>query len=147
MGLNRFQVVMEPPSHVADSYSESMKYARNRAEPWFEVLTKSGGTSYEWTGIVASLEYPSHSEETLSALEAAHPLLTRLTTLKWESKELATFQLIVGRKTMGYYRNYSLAGYRTRLVQVVAGSAESIRIEESGDDPGEVGIGIHHRCQ
>lgn len=117
VALNRFQLVAEPPAHVSSSYEEAIAFAANLARPVLQDLFADASPAFEWTGIIASLNFPTLTGKQ-SAMQAAGPLLERLTTLSWPLEELATFELKVGRRTNGFFRNYQISGYEIREVAV-----------------------------
>jgi hypothetical protein len=143
IGLNRFHFVAQPPTHVASSFSESLTYAASFAEPVFRELFDGGTPAFEWTGIVATLSYPVPRETAPTGIEAAGPVYKRLTNLSWNSDELASFDLRVGRRINGFYRNYSISGYQAGPIAVeVPAGATSIEIDVEKVPALEVGVSI-----
>jgi len=118
VGLDRYQIVMEPPKHVSGSYEDAVEYARNRARPILQELAEAA--AYEWTGIVAECLFAQDKNRFRSGTSAVYPVFTRLTNLGWPENELATFDLRLGLRRNGYYHSYVVTGYEIRELQVVA---------------------------
>lgn len=134
----RFQVSLKTPSHVAETYVESMAHAMNRTQPIFEALCEE--STYDWTGIVCTIAYPEDISKVSSGIESAIPFFSRLTTLPWETSDLVSFELKVGRRSGAFFWNYILNGYET--YEVVAPTPESIVIDDLGRDS-LVGVGFN----
>lgn len=143
VGLNRFQFVVQPPPHIEQSYQESLAYAANLAERSLADLYKDGLPEFQWTGIVTALNYPASHPEVLSHLDAVRPVFERLTTLNWPSSDLASFSLRVGREQDGFFRNYAVAGYSMKEVQVkVPAGQQSVKVDLGAAEVSESGLGI-----
>ena len=142
VGLNRFQLVVQPPKHIDGSYSESLAYAASLATPAFEALYHNGHPTFSWSGVVVVLNYPATSAS-ISSIDAIRPLLARITTLGWPADELASFGLRVGRRHHGFYRNYGLAGYDIRQLEVKMPTGKrSVEVNLEGGDVSESGVSV-----
>ena len=76
-------------------------------------------------------------------MEAAGPLFRRLTTLDWDSDQLATFELKVGRRHGGFFRNYAISGYDLREIDIrVPTGARGIEVNLSSTPVREVGVTV-----
>ena len=143
VGLNRFQLTVQPPDHVTNSYSEAVNFAKGLCRVILDELVKSKEGSIEWTGIVTNINYPSPKDSGISALQAAAPVFRRLTTLPWEPNSLASFQLQAGQRVGDFFRTYTVAGYDIRKV-TIAGPTR-VRLAEldfQQAKPDEVGVSI-----
>jgi hypothetical protein len=141
VGLDRFEFVTEPPRHVAGVFGEALDFAQNRVVPILELLLESG-VSYEWTGVVANIEYPEEPRQSASAREAVAPLVQRLVRLDWQSSDLRTFNLQIGRIVDGYLRNYTFSGYEVRNLEPTEPTTPTQSLTEREGALVEVGIQV-----
>lgn len=142
VALNRYHFVAEPPSHVAGNYAESIAFAANLARPVLDDLFADALPAFEWSGVVSSLNFPTRPGSQ-TAMAAAGPLLERLTTLRWPPSDLATFELKVGRRSDGFFRNYAISGYELReLALQLPQSAGSVELDLAQFRTTEVGVTI-----
>jgi len=117
IGLNRFQLVMTPPSHVACDYGAAAEFARSRSLPVLERLFESG-QAYEWAGMIGVVEFPAAEQEGVTSLDAASPVAARMLSLPDDAPPLASFNLQVGFRHGDYYRNYTVSGYDKKRIEI-----------------------------
>jgi hypothetical protein len=143
VGLNRFQIVLEPPQHIATSYIEALQYCKNRSFPLLESLLSAKAIKYEWSGVIAVLAVPQDLATTKSALGAAGIIFPRLTKLDWDTTNLASFRLQAGYKNNDYFRNYILEGYEVRSMEIDAPlNVSRIEIDPTDFPVSEVGFNL-----
>lgn len=143
VGLNRFQFVIQPPKHVANRFDEALMFAANLANPVLGELFDGGKPEFEWTGIVAVLNYPADIGAITSATEASRPLVERLTKLSAFDDALSTFELKIGRKQNGFFRNYAVSGYESRQIEVrVPAGTRAMELSLKSAPVVEVGVTV-----
>ena len=117
LALDRVSITVTPPAHVTDNIEKSSKYASQRVASVYKELF-SVILNYEWTGIVAHLEFPNNLSECRSAVEAATPIFDKLINIDRHGKELSTFQFQFGFREDNLYVNYTIGGYENRSIKV-----------------------------
>jgi len=143
VGLNRFQFVVQPPTHIERNYQESIAFAANLARNSLADLYQDGLPEFQWTGVVTALNFPASHPEVVSHLDAVRPVFGRLTKLDWPLNDLANFSLQVGRESNGFYRNYTVAGYSMKEMKVtVPAGQRSVKVDLAAADVTESGIGV-----
>lgn len=141
LGLDRFQIVMEPPSHVSSSYADAMGFARDRFVPLLVELAATPQHEHSWSGVVFDIAFPVAGAATGSA--AVESVFRRLVTLKWDCSQLASFTLNVGRRSGGFFRNYTVSGYERRKFEIPASElARGVSIETDAGSIEETGVNL-----
>lgn len=137
--LNRFQFMLTPPDHVAGSYDETLEYVTKQVRPHLAVLFGSS-VEYEWSGMVTTTKYPKDLDTTPTAIAAVRPVFEQLIDLDWNSDELASFNLKVGRTSGGYFKTFEISGYAIRHFDVMATPGRRFVVDHSEGEIAEVGL-------
>lgn len=122
IGINRYQVVIQPPDHVRKDYESSLDFSHNLAKSVME-----GFRDVEivpvWSGVVAEIEFVESPLRSKTMLEAVNEVSKKLITITPISSDLANFQLQIGYKVGQFFRNYTIGGFESR-------GAHGMRLEE-----------------
>ena len=117
VGLNRFQITMEPPGHVATDFNKVVDFVGRRVTPVLEELLGKA-PPYLWSGAIFALQFPVTSEPTQTALQIMTPIFDRLMAIDRGSKPLSALQLQFGFQEDEFFVTYTLRGYETRKLQI-----------------------------
>jgi len=117
VGFDRFQVTSIPPSHIANDFSGSLNFARQRSIMIISMLIKEVN-AYKWSGVIADFEYPEIPLVSKSAFEAGTPLFDRLINIDRRGRPLGSFQLQYGINDLEHYTTYTINIYEVREVPI-----------------------------
>lgn len=119
LALNRIHLQMVPPQHVAGSPGSATKYAEQGANSVLGVLAPSL-PAYEWSGVIALIDYPEDPVVSASAIEAATGIFDKMVRLDRAQRRLSAFQLQFGVQEEEYYVTYTIGGFEKREGKVAA---------------------------
>jgi len=115
LGFNRLEVTVRPPDHIKEDYASSAEFAQRKTYPIVEAISKL--VNYEWAGVISVGEYPLASGE-VSGLKVVTPIFDRLVNIPRNGKDLASFQLQYGYKQQDLFKNFTIAGYENRNIDI-----------------------------
>ncbi len=115
IGLNRIQIISEPPDHIQYSIEEVFEFLKITT---YKILNKiyESGLEYLWTGVITTIDYKDTSGSK-TPFEAINPIFKKLLCLDWDKSDLASFNLQLGRKINDYFVNYNIHGYEKRKIK------------------------------
>ncbi len=116
VALNRFELNVRPPSHIIANYSASLDYLKKRSEQFMANLCKNIN-GYEWTGLVAKLEFPN-IKPLKNGSVAAVPVFDTLVNYERKNRTLSNFQLAFGFTEGTYNKSFNISGYEARDISV-----------------------------
>ena len=137
-GMNRIQIISEPPVHIQNSITESFKFIEETSKYIISTILENDLT-YSWTGIVTTIEQETKSS---TPLIAVYPIFKKMINLKWNVDELASFSFQIGRKIDGKFVNYTITGYEKRDFKINTIDKKKIRFEEMKNISREIGIQV-----
>jgi hypothetical protein len=140
VALNRIEIVTVPPQHVASNFSAALKFARSRVATFLEPLV-GRMPAYEWSGVVAELEFHNARLPHGNTEQMTTSLFDRLTKIERGDRRVTAFQLSFGVRDVelfvGYnihefeYRNVRLTGPLRPGERVVVGP-DQMKVTDSG---------------
>ncbi len=120
--LDRFHITTQPPSHVADDMDKAAQFALQRSNSIILEM-KPANLNYNWSGVIAEVEYIEEPIVSSSAIEAAVPLFDRLINIDRKGHKLSSFQLQFGIRDDNYFITYTITGFETRKI-IIKGPAQ-----------------------
>lgn len=143
--LDRYDLTLTPPDHVADSLDEVLDYLRSIFERFVGILINDI-VAYRWMGIVLSIEYPESSKSSKTAIEAVTPTFHKLTNIRLEDRPLRSFRLMYGYEEYGFFFTIAVEGFEQRdiLIPVPTGEAEPKDIDVADHPISSLGVQIVH---
>lgn len=112
IGFSRIDITLRPADHVANSFTSAIEHFHGTIEPVLPLLL-GNDWQYEWSGIIAELEYQG-PPPMVRGQERATPLFDRLLRIDRKGRPLASFELKFGYEEGGFNRNFSLQGYEIK---------------------------------
>ena len=111
VALDRFQITTKPPSHIAHDIQKAAQFAYQRS---ISILLdmKPANLQYQWSGVVAEIDYPEFPLTCKSGSEAATPLFDKLINIDRKDNQLSSFQLKFGFRDENYFVSYILSGFK-----------------------------------
>ncbi len=118
IGLERFQITVNPPSHVQDSIEKTSTFTFRRASSILSELIPFM-PRYNWAGIISEVQYPEKPLKNKSAIEAATPIFDKLVKIDRNNKKLSAFQIQFGIKEDQHFITYTIDAYETRQIELL----------------------------
>ena len=115
MCLNRLEILMLLADETGGDFATATDAARALMKQI--LLLCPVADSYEWAGMIASLQYPG-SDPTLLPSQAAAPAADRLLSVGRRGRSLTAFQLQYGFQDRDLYRTYTFGGYSKGTVEL-----------------------------
>lgn len=117
ISLNRFDYMVEIPSHVQKDPEEAYNYVIAVIENVYKFLN-ADEKGYNWVGAVASVEFPCDKTKFERAIKAITPVFDKIINIDRNERELASFNLQYGFCEDSYYKNFTIAGYDQLQVEI-----------------------------
>lgn len=139
VSLNRFEYAVEIPPHINSNINSSLNYVSAKIENIYKYLVVDND-SYNWSGVVATLEFPSKDKN--KSIDLMVPIFDRIIGIDRRGHDLASFQLQFGFHEEGIFRNFTLSGYETFNLQLVNPNNSDIVLFENKLDSEIIESGI-----
>ncbi len=140
IGLVRYDIVINVPTHISLHPSKSLSFAYNIVEDIADFLDhlKNG---YQWTGVITNVQFPS-KETYIPSIKLAEPVFDKLVNISRKQRDLSTFQLQYGFQEGRFYRTFTISGYESLQFKIPPGvkPGSHIRLEKENADISESGL-------
>ena len=141
LGFKRIDITVTPPSHVSADLNGAIQFARRRIEPILRRFVEYGIT-YEWSGLIADVEYPTQSEG-LPALKIGEELFDQLLTPDRGGRDLSSLQINFGFVERGLNRMFTIVGYDNKEAVIqVASNQQEIHVDAADLPIIESGVSV-----
>ena len=138
IGLNRIQIISEPPPHIQNSIEESFKFIQETSKYIVSTILK-GNLEYLWTGIITTIKKELKAEK---PIKAVYPIFKKMINLDWKDEELASFNFQIGRKIKDIFVNYTISGFEKRRLLLDNLNKNKLSIENLKNVNSTIGIQI-----